>query len=419
MATYKVPQDVEADDKLLGPFSFRQFIYLIVVAMAIGIAWGLSRLFIGLAIIPLPIIIFFGALALPLRKDQPMEIYLAALVSFYLKPRQRIWDPEGVETTIEITAPKVVEVQRTKDLSQTEAAQRLSYLADIVDSQGWAIRGVSGNGTAMNNDVYLEAQGAEDILDTNTSIAHSFDQMMMQSTERMREEAVARMTQATMPAAQPAAYAAPIGYAPQQANYPAQGYPAQPVYGTPGTQAYQQPTQAYAPAPTYAVAPAPIATGVPPIQQDPNIPAPHFDPYPTFHQSIIQPLNDTNHQAESDIQAVVTQQQPAVPVSEATSTTPTTTPEAGTSDSPVNTQVGSLGAMAVPAPGSPLAEYVAEVRENADEKDSSTSDTTPSADIINLANNPDLSIETIAREAERLKKKAKEESSDEVVISLR
>jgi hypothetical protein len=41
-----------------------------------------------------------------------------------------------------------------------------------------------------------------------------------------------------------------------------------------------------------------------------------------------------------------------------------------------------------------------------------------SAGIINLANNPDLSIETIALEAKRLQKKAEQES-DEVVISLR
>ena len=40
MATYKVPQDVEADDKLIGPFSFRQFIYLIVVALAGAMAWS-------------------------------------------------------------------------------------------------------------------------------------------------------------------------------------------------------------------------------------------------------------------------------------------------------------------------------------------------------------------------------------------
>lgn len=68
MAVYKVPQDVEADDKLIGPFSFRQFIYLIIVAISIAIAWGLSQLFIPLAVIPLPLILFFGALALPLKK---------------------------------------------------------------------------------------------------------------------------------------------------------------------------------------------------------------------------------------------------------------------------------------------------------------------------------------------------------------
>ena len=39
MAVYKVAQDVEAEDKLLGPFSFRQFIYLIIVVIAIALAW--------------------------------------------------------------------------------------------------------------------------------------------------------------------------------------------------------------------------------------------------------------------------------------------------------------------------------------------------------------------------------------------
>lgn len=89
MAVYKVPQDVEADDKLLGPFTFRQFIYLIIVALACGMAWLLSQIFIPLAIIPLPIILFFGAIALPIKKDQPMEAYLGAMVSFYfIKPRK-------------------------------------------------------------------------------------------------------------------------------------------------------------------------------------------------------------------------------------------------------------------------------------------------------------------------------------------
>lgn len=356
MASYKVPQDVEADDKLLGPFTFRQFIYLIIVAMAIAMAWGLAQLFVGLAIIPLPIIIFFGALALPLRKDQPMEIYMAAIVSFYIKPRLRIWDPDGIDSYIEISAPKVVEEQRTKDISETEAERRFSYLADIVDTQGWAIRGAANSaGSPINTDLYLEAQEATDVLDTNTIMAHSFDQMMAQSTEKMKEEARQRMfqpaepTPVVAPQQQPAFLPpAPLSPAPLPANPPSLA----PLPSTPPVQ------PAYYP-------PEPVAPVVATPQQ------PLYNPYPSFNQSVIQPLDET-HQ-----------------------TIPT---EPATMPAPVSHQ------------DEPLPKQ---------ENSPSTSDTTVSADIINLANNSeDLSIETIAHEANRLKEKAKKDS-DEVIISLR
>ena len=71
MAQYKVPQDVEADDKLLGPFTFRQFVYLLIAAALVGILIFLFQLFPVLALIPLPFIALFGVLALPIKKDQP------------------------------------------------------------------------------------------------------------------------------------------------------------------------------------------------------------------------------------------------------------------------------------------------------------------------------------------------------------
>ena len=42
MAVYRVPQDVEAEDKLLGPFSFKQFVFLIIAVGFFGIAWALG-----------------------------------------------------------------------------------------------------------------------------------------------------------------------------------------------------------------------------------------------------------------------------------------------------------------------------------------------------------------------------------------
>lgn len=320
MAVYKVPQDVEADDKLIGPFSFRQFIYLIIVALSIAAAWGLAQLFIGLAVIPVPVILLFGALALPLRKDQPMEIYLAAIVSFYLKPHKRLWDPEGIESLIEITAPKAIEPVLTKSITQADAEQRFAYLANLVDSGGWAIRGVAGQpDSPLNSDAYLEAQSAEDVLDTSNSVGQTFDTMMERRTEQLKEEARQHMF---------------------------------------------NPAPATAPTPT-VIAPNPATTVQQPVVQaayqapDPTV---TFNPYPTdIQQTVIQPINDPSHQYQPE---------------PAPAPTVTTEQPATTSDKPV------------------------------------------SPDIISLANNSDLSIETIAHEAHRIQKK-KDVAEEEVVISLR
>lgn len=324
MAVYKVPQDVEADDKLIGPFSFRQFIYLIIVVAAGVIGWFLSQLFLPLFVLAVPFIIFFGALALPLRKDQPMETYLAAIVSFYLKPRKRLWNPDGTQTLVEITAPKVVEVQRMKDLSEAEAEQRLSYLASIVDSRGWAVRGVQGQGPSgngvMNNDVYYEAQQVPDILDDAAGVSAAFDSRLGQADAKRHEEMLARL---------------------QSGNFPQPQAQPEPV--TPPQPAVQAPPVAD----PYASLSAP---SVEPAADDPNV---HLalNPYPTMRQSVLAPID----------------------------------------------------------PNAP---------KQAAPEEKSTSEKQVSPDIINLANNPDLSVETIAREANRIHEKEKL-SEDEVVISLR
>ena len=166
MAQYKVPQDVEADDKLLGPFSFRQFVYLLIAGGLIALSVALFQLFPLLVIIPLPFILLLGALALPLKKDQPMETYLAAIVSYYLKPRTRRWTPGQRETTITITAPKKKDDDtRTRDITGEEATHRLSFLADIVDTEGYAIKG--GTAKQIDDAIVMEANTANDIFESN------------------------------------------------------------------------------------------------------------------------------------------------------------------------------------------------------------------------------------------------------------
>jgi len=198
MAQYKVPQDVEADDKLLGPFSFRQFVYLLIAAGLIGLAVVLFKIFPLLAIIPLPPVLLFVALALPLKKDQPMETYLAAVVSFYLKPHIRVWIPGQRESTIRISAPKIKESdRRVKNITSEEATHRLSFLADIIDSEGRSIQ--SSN---MRDDLVAEANATADIFETyrfaalDSTIARDEQNRHQEVVQEMRD-AIARDEQIT------------------------------------------------------------------------------------------------------------------------------------------------------------------------------------------------------------------------------
>ena len=124
-----------------------------------------------------------------------METYLAAIVSFHLKPHDRKWMPGQRESTILITAPKIVEETRTRDITGEEATHRLSFLADIVDTGGYAIKGVGAS--PMRDDLVAEANAMPDMFENYQSqvLNRVIDQeKMTRHTSAVKEmqEAIAR-----------------------------------------------------------------------------------------------------------------------------------------------------------------------------------------------------------------------------------
>lgn len=285
MSAYKVPQDVEAEDKLLGPFSFRQFVYLMVAFGLIGAGYVLSLILLPLALIPAPFVIVLFALALPLKKDQPMETYLLALVSFYfLKPRKRLWQPDGITALVEITAPKEIEPERTKDISGEEARDRLGYLTDIIDSRGWAVRGTgipSEGVTSMHQDSYQEAKQANDMLDDDNAASQKFDRLI----SNQKQEHMSAVRDSMQVASQQQYTAMPSPHQPyqQQVGYP--NLPNGQSYGqvnmTPAQQTFQAESLPTQPAPR------------PRPSNSDTYEVPRYDPYPeSIKQSVIQPLGN-------------------------------------------------------------------------------------------------------------------------------
>lgn len=223
MATYKVLQDIEAEDKLLGPLTLKQFIF---AAIFIGLGFinfmtitSAAPSFVKLFVftVTFPFMLVLGFLAAPLGRDQPNDIWLLAQLRFLFKPRRRIWDQDGMNDLVTITAPKHDVQIYTNGLDQTEVTSRLHALASTMDSRGWAIKNVTTNlysqpgylspgavesdrlvsPSELPQDVApVNIQASDDMLDTsNNPIAQHLDQMVKDSAQTQRVQAIGQMKQ--------------------------------------------------------------------------------------------------------------------------------------------------------------------------------------------------------------------------------
>jgi hypothetical protein len=214
MAGYKVIQDIEAEDKLVGPLTLKQFIFagIFFVSGYLGFVL-LARHVWFLALPLLPVMLVSGFLAFPWGRDQPTEIWLLAKLRFMLKPRRRIWDQSGIQELVTITAPK--KVSYTNTISQGEVKSRLKALAETIDTRGWAIKDANVNlsptaaladDTSSDSDRLVGAStlpktapisdvvAADDMMDEkNNPTAEHLNQMIADSSSAHRQETLQRL----------------------------------------------------------------------------------------------------------------------------------------------------------------------------------------------------------------------------------
>lgn len=257
MATYKLIQDIEAEDHILGPLSLRQFIFALVAVFCYYLCFLIVVKHVAfLLVLFLPPALFCTFFAFPFGGDQPTEIWALAKLRFLIKPRRRIWNQSGVKELVTITVPKKVEHVYTNGLSQTEVQSRLTALANTLDSRGWAIKNVNLNSyappnltTSVSSDRLIdigsipaevpstEVLASDDILDESSNpIAQQFQTMIARSSQEHRKHLVDELNtiRANQPAGQDGAtadywFASKGGHAApsfQQSAQPVSGIPA-------------------------------------------------------------------------------------------------------------------------------------------------------------------------------------------------
>lgn len=381
MSTYKVIQDIEAEDKLLGPLTLRQFIYAAVVACMGFIAYKLIPVSPLLVIPFLPPMIFFAMLAAPFGHDQPSEVWMLAKIRFFLLPRKRIWNQDGIQELVTITAPKVVEKHLTDGLNQYEVKSRLQALASTLDSRGWAVKNVSVN--LFSQPSYLMDAGSasdrlitadnlpkevpsyeilptDDIMDERSNpTAQHLDSMISQSEQSHRQALVASMNNG----------GATSGQASQQpADYWFMNQPAQPAPAQDGLSGFSS---------------GPLVF---PGMDAGQAPVPKSGAAGEAEQELLEQVRKAQEVQKGSYGHMKTLQ----PLS------------------------GDHGAGSQPAPAS---QPVATTDDPAaiDNREAETGRAAPNPAILRLASNDDLNVATIAREAGKAQPKLLD---DEVVISL-
>ena len=131
---FQVPQFIEIEDKLFGPLTFKQFIYL-----AGGIGFSVV-LFLFLPkflaiIIALPIILFAAALAFYKVNDKPFANMVEAFVKYALTDKLYIWkkEPPSLKSSGEPREKKIEQVYVPK-LSESKLKE-LTWSLDIKENQ--------------------------------------------------------------------------------------------------------------------------------------------------------------------------------------------------------------------------------------------------------------------------------------------
>ena len=212
MSQYKVPQDVEAEDKIIGPLTLRQFIYAIIGIMWGGLCFALFRKLIPIMIVAgAPVSLLFLLLAFYRRDGQNFEQLLVAMAGYFGQTRRRLWVKEPIVEAFQIVPPKV-----TAEITQrnpTEVRSQLEQLATVIDSRG----GTVGAAAAVEDRLFLPTQPASqqpaeaeqpdkyDVPVTGDPLA----QLIEQSVANLRADAIEQMRQeASAPAPKAAAKAA-------------------------------------------------------------------------------------------------------------------------------------------------------------------------------------------------------------------
>ncbi len=129
---FQVPQFLEIEDKIFGPFTFKQFIYL---GGSVGIAVVLFMFlptFIAI-FLGIPVVAFGAALAFYKVNEKPFVSMVEAFLKYQMGGKLYLWNKDDADPVISMRTPNQISQVYVPKLSQSKLKD-LSWSLDIKDN---------------------------------------------------------------------------------------------------------------------------------------------------------------------------------------------------------------------------------------------------------------------------------------------
>ena len=125
---FNVPQFINVEDKIVGPFTGKQLLWLAGLGAVLLVLWNtLEKATFFIAAIPISLI--FLAFTFYRPYNQPLIKFVAAGIMFLFRPKTYVWEREAPKTKVlpakknkadsEINKNKVVTPEEIKALART------------------------------------------------------------------------------------------------------------------------------------------------------------------------------------------------------------------------------------------------------------------------------------------------------------
>lgn len=130
---FSVPQFIDVEDKIVGPLTWKQLLWMIGMAGVLLIVFSIFDTTLSI-IIAIPVVLIFCVMAFYQPSGLPMTTFLGSATMFVFRPKVAVWErPAMALPTVKAPANQKAPVQAPMEKELTR--EKLAELARLIDQR--------------------------------------------------------------------------------------------------------------------------------------------------------------------------------------------------------------------------------------------------------------------------------------------